>query len=69
MWELFLFGNGGGTSGDRFPFGDNARCWGEGKVGMEEEADVEGDDNVVVVVLSGLTAMVLVVVGYCCCKR
>lgn len=36
---------------------------------MGVEADVEGDDNVVVMVLSGLTAMVLVVVGYCCCKR
>lgn len=60
-------------SGDRFPLGESARWWGDfsggGNDGIAVEADVEGDDNVVVMVLSGLTAMVLVVVGYCCCNR
>lgn len=70
LWRLFLLGKGGGISGERFPFGDNARwCgdfWSDGKVEVGVEADVDGDE---IVVLSGLTAMVLVVVGYCCCKR
>lgn len=39
---------------------------GEGNEFMGLVEDVDGDE---IVVFSGVTAMVLVVVGYCCCKR
>lgn len=81
LWGLFLLGRGGGTSGERFPFGDKARrcgnfC-GEGReeIGVEEvevDGDCDGDGEEIIVlmeVVTGLIAIVLVVGEYCCCKR